>query len=267
MAAIALHLTFLCAVMVLTRGVATAEMSELRAKAAAVDLVRMKMGFDSSHQLRATRREDWEDDLFRLQVKIKGQIAKAAYFFEVTESGYFVLSPEEAVYVSTADGERLWTVAVPLKGDASYGLYGFPEGETGFRGLVSSARLDVRSEADAEAAALLFFTTVKDPREQTVIFKSRQLKHKVENFFLAKLPEPKADSRSLAWWREFTAAKLSDKLGVKSARTTSGYAVSVTHIRSEDNMRLELARLDLRVSSAGACEVTGTALIYRPSER
>jgi hypothetical protein len=266
MAATTRLLTFLYALAFLPGGLVKAEVDELRAKVAAANLVRSKMGFDASHQLRAIRREDWEDDLFRLQVKIKGQIAKAAYFFEVTESGYFVLSPEEAVLVSTTDGERLWTVAVGVKDEAAYALYGFPDGDAEFRRLVGASRLEVRSENDAETAALLFFTTTRDPRVQTVVFHSRQLKHKIENYFLSKLPEPKADSRSSVWWRGFAAAKLSDHLGVRSARTTGGYAVSITHIRSEDGKQPQVLALRLSVSNAGYCETTGTTVVYRLSE-
>jgi hypothetical protein len=257
-------LTVLCALPFLTAGFAKAEMNELQAKAAATDLVRKKMGFEVSHQLRATRREDWEDDLFRLQVKIKGQIAKAAYFFEITENGYFVLSPDEAVYVNSADGERVWAVAVAMKEGLAYGLYGFPDGDTEFHRLVSSARLDVRSEADAETAALLFFMTVKDPRAQTVVFQAKQLSRKVEDFFTSKLSEAKAQSRSLAWWRGFAAVKATDQLGVKSSRTNDRYTASLTYVRSEDGEHLQLAKMELRVSNAGVCEIAGTKVIYRP---
>ena len=55
-------------------------------------------------------------------MKVKGEIAKAAYFFEVTETGYLVLSPDEAVYVSATDGKRSWVVAVPKKVGSAYGL-------------------------------------------------------------------------------------------------------------------------------------------------
>jgi hypothetical protein len=243
---------------------AKAEMSELRAKGAATELVRKKMGFEASHQLRAIRREDWEDELFRLQVKVRGQIAKAAYFFEIAESGYFVLSPDEAVYVNSADGERIWTVAVPVKDEPAYGLYGFPDGDVEFRKLVTSARLDIRSEADAETAALLFFMTVKDPRGQTIVFQPKQLSRKAEDFFASKLPEAKAQSRSLAWWRGFAAIKATDQLGVKSTRTNNGYTASVAHLRSEDGEHLQLAKMELRVSNAGICEMVSTKAIYRP---
>jgi hypothetical protein len=209
--------TVLCTLPFLTGGVAKAQVNELRAKTAATDLVRKKIGLEASHPLRATRREDWEDELFRLQVKVRGQIAKAAYFFEITESGYFVLSPDEAVYVNSVDGERIWTVAVSMKDEPAYGLYGFPDGDTEFRKLVTSARLDVRSEVDAETAALLFFTTVKDPRGKTIVFHPKQLSRKAEDFFASKLPERKARSRSLAWWRGFAAVKATDQLGVIGA--------------------------------------------------
>jgi hypothetical protein len=246
--------------------VARAEVNEIGARGAAIDFVRTEMGFSSSHQLRATRREDWEDDLFRLQVKIKGQIAKAAYFFMITEEGYFVLSPDEAVLVNSTDGKRLWTVAVAVKDGAPYGLHGFSDGEAEFARLVNGARLQVRSDTEAEVAALLFFTTVKDPQSHTIVFRSSELRHKIEDYFLSKMPEQKAESRATTWWRGFTAAKLAGQIGVRSAETSDGYVVSITLIRAENSDRLKLARLRLRVNATGAPEALDTAVVYGPAE-
>jgi len=242
-------------------GYANGQTDELRAKVVAADLVRKSIGVDSSHQLRATRREDWEDELFRLQVKIKGRIAKAAYFFEVTESGYFVLSPEESVHIATVDGERSWVVAVPTGPGSAYGLYGFPNGENEFLRLAEGARLDIRSETDAEADALLFFTTVKDPRQLTVVFRSRDLKRRVEDYYSSRLPEPKAENQAASWWRGFLTAKLGDRLGVKSNAAGDGFEVTLSHIRADKN-RLGLAISNLRVSKAGACEVIRTSFLH-----
>lgn len=258
--------TFLCAVSLLTAGFSRAEINESRAQTAAMDLVRKKMGLEPSHQLRATRKEDWEDDLFRLQVKIKGKIAKAAYFYEVTENGYFVLSPDEAVYVNSADGERIWTVAVPVRDEPPYGLYGFPDGAAEFCRLVRSTRLDVHTEADAETAALLFFTTVKDPRQQSVVFGAMQVRHRVEDYWMSKLPEAKAEARSSAWWRGFGATRSGTQLGVKATRAGDGYNASITYISSDDGRHPQLSSMEVRISGIGACDVVSTKVIYRPRE-
>jgi hypothetical protein len=197
-------------------------------------------------------------------VKIKGQIAKAAYLFEITETGFFVLSPDEAILVTSTDGERLWTVAVSVKENDPYGLYGFPNGAAEFQQLVKSARLEVSSGADAEVLAFLFFTTVKDPHSQTVASRSQKLRHMVEDYYLSKLPEPKAESQSSAWWRSFSAAKLTNQLGLKSSGTSNGYTASIAHVRSEGGKPLQLAALDLKINRNGTCEVTGTRIIYSP---
>jgi hypothetical protein len=257
---------FLCGLSILMAGAARAEMNECRARTSAMDFVRKKMGLEPSHQLRATRREDLEDDLFRLQVKVKGQIAKAAYFYEVTENGYFVLSPDEAVYVNSADGERMWMVAVPIGEEPPYGLYGFPDGAAEFCRLVRSARLDIRADADAETAALLFFTTVKDPRRQNIVFGAMQLRHRIEDYWTSRLPETKAESRSSAWWRGFGATKSGSQLGVKVTRAGDGYDASVTFISSDGGKYPQLTSLAVRVSGIGACDVVGTKVVYRPRE-
>jgi len=255
----------LMALVALVGAFGSEQTSECTAKAAARDLVRRTMAWDSSHQLRATRREDWEDDLFGLQVKVKGNIAKAAYFFEVTETGYFVLSPDEAVYVDTMDGRRYWVVAVSKKVGEAHGLYGFPRAAAEFRTLASDSHLAVQSEADAKATALLFCETVKDPRGLMLVFHSRQLKRRVEDFFLSKLPESKAERRSRTWWRGLTTRKRAPKLGV--AVTTSGedYTVTVPLIRSHDGETLQLLVLALTVRSTGACTETGAKVLYASS--
>lgn len=243
-------------------GLVNAQIDELRAKVEATELVRKTIGADASHQFRATRREDWEDTLFHLQIKIKGRIAKAAYFFEVTESGYFVLSPKESVHVSTVDGERFWVVAVATSAGSVYGLHGFSNGEAEFRRLMAEARLSVRSEADAEADALLCFATIKDPRQQTLVFRSRDLRRKVEDYFASRLQEQKADNQVNGWWRGFLEAKLGGRLGVRSHRVGDGYEVAISHTRA-DNNRIGLAVSNLRVSRTGACDVIGTSQMYR----
>ena len=159
-------------------------------------------------------------------------------------------------------GSVFWVVAVATSAGSAYGLYGFPNGETEFRRLVSETRLSVRAEADAEADALLCFATVKDPRQQTLVFRSRDLRRKVEDYFAFRLPESKADNQVTGWWRGFLAAKLGGRLGVTSHRVGDGYEVAIAHTRA-DNKRIGLAVSNLRVSETGACEVIGTSLLYR----
>jgi len=250
------------AAMLITASVAKGEMDEVRAKVAALEVVRRYLGVDSTHQLRAMRMEDWEDDLFRLQIKVKGRIAKAAFFFEVTETGYFVLSPDEAVHIISNDGQRAWVVAVQARDGTAYGLNGFANAETEFGMLIRGAGLDVRVEADAEAAALLFYMMVRDPRGQSLVFSSRELKRKAEEFFGARLPDAKADSQTSDWWRGFVKAKLGSQIGLKSIKTSTGFDVFITSIRTEDKS-LELVKIGLRVNREGLCEPIGTTRIYR----
>ena len=158
-------------------GIANGETDEFSARLRAAQAVREAMDFEPTHLLRATRKANWEDDLFHLQEKVKGHFAKAVYFFEVTEDGYFILSPEEVVHVGSFDGYSRWTVAVARSDGEVIGLYGFSDPELGYQQLVRHSRLSVRSEADAESAALLFYTTVRDPTGRTTTFSSWQLWH------------------------------------------------------------------------------------------
>src|SRR5271155_3635933 len=92
-----------------------------KAKAA----VRSAMQFPSTHFLRAVRDENMEEDLFSFQAKIKGRIAKFAYFYEVIENGFEIVSPEEVISHGSVDGTRKWLIAVSRQTGTVYGLLGF----------------------------------------------------------------------------------------------------------------------------------------------
>ena len=70
--------------------------------------------------------------MFSFQLKIKGKIAKFAYFYEVTESGYEIVSPDEVLVHSSTDGTRKWFVAVSRQSGTTYGLFGFEKAAEGF---------------------------------------------------------------------------------------------------------------------------------------
>jgi hypothetical protein len=101
-------------------GVSQGQISEQQAKAIAEVATRTAAKYSESHLLRAHRREDIEDNLFRFQRKPKGQIEKAAYFYELSDEGYYVLSPSEAVYVDAADGHVVRLIAISTRSGEAY---------------------------------------------------------------------------------------------------------------------------------------------------
>lgn len=239
-----------------------AQSDEIGARATAMELVRKAEGFEASHPLRATRREDWEDDLFGLQVRVQGRIAKAAFFFEVTQTGYFVLSPNEAVYVGSDDGIRIWIVAVASQSGEPIGLFGFPNPEDGFRELTSLSQLRIDSADDAKRAALLYFATVQDPGAKTLVSHALDLKHQVEDFFFARLPEAQAQTAASRWWSGFQKGKPT-ALGSAAEPSENSYRVSTTRLVSQDRNTLELVELSYQVSASGVCEQTGRKTRFR----
>jgi hypothetical protein len=108
------------------------EITEVAARQSACGYVRSRLSLGGDHFLRATRREDLEDDLFAAQVKVRGQIHKAAFFFEVTDTGYEIRSSEEAIFHSSVDGVGRWYVAVDALSGSLYGLDGFDEPQKDF---------------------------------------------------------------------------------------------------------------------------------------
>ena len=103
--------SFLILVLLLLTGVVCqGQVSEQQAKEKAATATRREENYPESHLLRAHRREDLEDDLFRAQIKVLGRIAKAAYFYELTNEGSFVLSPDElwTLFLRTVTSVVLW---------------------------------------------------------------------------------------------------------------------------------------------------------------
>jgi hypothetical protein len=215
------------------------------------------MSLKESHLLRPTRREDWEDHLFALQVKVFAQIAKAAYIFEVTETGHFVLSPEEAVYVVSSDGYFRSVVAVSRQTGETFELYGLPDPTSGFQKLAKYSRLAVSTPSEAKNAALLFYELTQNPGLGRVVFSKRNLRRAVEDSYLARMPETKAERSASRWWRRFEKARVEVPFGMKTTRDSkSGFEVSVlttTYVRDEG---IELIALSIGVDRKGLCSIT-----------
>lgn len=223
---------------------------ERTAERAAADLVRQHMRLPESQPLRVTRREDWEDALFATQIRVQGRIAKAAYFFEITEDGYFVTSPHEAIVVSTMDGGRVWVVAVARSDNEAVGLYGMARPNEGFRQMAEAAKLSVRTPADAERLAALYFSVVLDPRDQLLALGPLELRHRAEHYYHSKLPEKQARVRADRWIRRIRKELSSLQLGLTTKEDGGAFAVSIAHLGlgKED---LELNHLLVKVTAIG----------------
>lgn len=239
-----------------------AQVNEVQAKVMAADAVKSALKFNESKLLRVHRREDLEDDLFGLQIKIIGKIAKAAFFYEVSENGYFVVSSENAVSVNSVDGSLKWLVAISTKTGQPYHLYGFENAFLEFNRLAKDAGLQIASEADAVQYAFLFNKLVNDLDESKLVLSLRQMKHKAEDYYFAKYSEPVANKLFKARWSGFLSHKHQIKPGASSKKAKDGYNVTFTFLTSKDGKSLQLQACDLTIFPTGAESLVAIRAIY-----
>ncbi len=215
----------------LTPAVSSAQVGELAAKEIAANYVRELTSQDASDPLRVSRREDWEDDLFSIQLRIVGRIAKAAYFFEVTTDGTYVLSPDKAITVTTSHGTRRYVVAVSTSTGEAFALYGLPHPEIGFQMLAVRSNLRIESDYDARNFAWLFFATVHDPTDTQIVYTVRHLRRKVEDRYYS-VAGAKTERIATKWWRRFKKSTMPVPWWVSASRMNdgTGFDRSVTYL-------------------------------------
>lgn len=238
-----------------------AQIGEPQAKALAETEVRRYLTLPDSTPLRLHRREDLEDDLFGFQIKILGKIARAAYFYEVTDSGFYVVTPNEAIALTSSDGYRKWLIAVSTKTGQTYDLYGFKEAQAAFNRLAQDASLQLSNETVAETYSYFFYTVIEDLAEKRVVFNERYLRHEVEDYYFGYNPEGKARTLYEKWWRGFSNQKQDYKFGTNAQKTPDGFSSTLTTITFKDtNIQFQLWRL--LISPTGILRNTGVQDIY-----
>lgn len=238
------------------------QVNEQQAKTTAETATRVDGNYPESKLLRAHRREDLEDDLFRFQIKPQGKIIKAAYFFEVSSEGYFVLSPSEAVYVDSEDGHVVQLVAVSTRSGQAYLLFGFKNAAREFNRLVRDAGVRISSTQDAEIYARFCFTVINDPSSSRLIYDQRQLKHRVEDYFFSNYAEKKAEDSYNKWWSGFSSAHLKVPFDTLVAKSALGYETAVAAINGSPNRIPQLDVLTLEISTDGICEMKSARTLY-----
>lgn len=238
-----------------------AQVDELQAKSLADAAARKQLNLSESKLLRVHRREDLEDDLFYHQRKIRGKIAKAAYFYEITENGEFVISPDEAITVTTQDGVRKWLVAISVKDGQSYALYGFKDKEAAFDNLARDSSLNVDSEIDARLYSYFYFKVVKDLFDKRLVFSSRQLRHEVEDYYSYHYPEAKAEGLYKSWWKNYSSKKQAVNFGANAQKVSDKFAVTMTSLDGL-NKNPQLNLWELRITLEGNVQDVNMKPIY-----
>jgi hypothetical protein len=210
------------------------------------------MNYPKDRFLRATRREDFEDDLFAAQVKIRGQIHKAAMFFEVTETGYEVRSPDEALFHSGADGVGRWYVAVDPSSGSGFGLNGFVDPMNDFNRLAAFAQIQLTSEDAVKAWASFYLTVSVGNSYGTFLAQPVDLRRQVEDIAESYAATRKHDFVPTRWLEDLKRKGVKPQFGVRLQREGDRFYSQIDSVAISDERRPVLEELQFVVSSRGA---------------
>jgi hypothetical protein len=227
------------------------EVTETTAKQHALQYVRSCLKVGADHFLRASRREDLEDDLFAAQAKVRGQIRKSAFFFEVTETGYEIRSPEEAVFHSSVDGAGRWYVAVNTTSGELYGLGGFADAGQAFNNLASNAKVALDSDESARNWANFYLTVVVAGAEGSFIMRRKDLERQVEDVAEAYKSSRKRTFTPKHWLQDLQKSGAEPSFGVGVRPDDGRYQIQVDAVATSDDRMPILQRLNFDISPQG----------------
>ncbi|MDX6612311.1 MAG: hypothetical protein QOD75_1497 [Blastocatellia bacterium] len=238
------------------------QVSDQQAKSIAEEATRLATDHGKTWPLRLLRREDLEDDLFRFQLTINGKLQKAAYFYEITNEGYFVLSPNERIHVSSEDGHFVKLVAVSVATGEPYLLFGFKNAALEFNRLVKEARLIISSAGDARRHVRFCFVAISDLGADRLIFSRMLLKHEVEDYFFYHYPEKKAERLYQKWWSGFSSSKLRVPFARGASKNNLGYEAKMAAITGSPQRTPLLEVWTWQISPEGFCQIKSVTTIY-----
>jgi hypothetical protein len=240
------------------RIVNASKITEVTARQRVFEYVRSHLSLGSDHFLRGSRREDLEDDLFATQGKVRGQIHKAAFLFEVTETGYEIRSPEEAIFHSSVDGTGRWYVAVDALSGGLYGLGGFDQAEQDFNRLASDAKIFLASEETVRNWATFYLTVVVGKSLGVFITRQADLERQVEDIAEAYNSSRKQPFAPRRWLQDLEKSGIRPHVGVRVCPENGGFQVQVDTVATSGDRMPVLQRLRFDVSSRGI--ITGRSL-------
>lgn len=240
-----------------------AQLTEENTKQRVCEFVRANARLEPDHFLRATRHEDIEDQLFVAQIKINGQIRKAAQFYEITETGYEVASPAKAVLHSSTDGQRSWQVAIdPISGSV-FGLGGFGTGGQGsFNDLVLMARVRIDTEDMAVNWAIFYVQTALQEKAGSLVTSDVNLKRRVEDMVEAYRLSRKRPLTAKQWIDDLAKSKATLVYGIKATREPGGFLVLGDSLAASGTHEPQLVRLSFRVAEDGRISDTSMKPLF-----
>ena len=229
-----------------------AQMTEENAKQRVFEFVRAKAGLEPDHFLRAARNEDLEDQLFSAQMKIAGQIRKAAQFYRVTETGYEVAPPEKAVFHTSTDGQRSWQVAIDPVAGTVVGVGGFgTESRESFNDLALLARVRIDTDDTALNWAVFYVHTALQEKAGTLVTSAVDLRRRVEDVVEAYRLSRKRPISAKQWIDDLAKSKTTLIYGMKAMREADGFRVLGDSLAATETHEPQLVRLSFHIAGDG----------------
>ncbi|MBY0507024.1 MAG: hypothetical protein K2X03_24115 [Bryobacteraceae bacterium] len=215
--------------------------------------VRNQRGLSGDRFLRAIRHEDVEEQVFDVQPKRPGSIAKTIRIFEVTDDGWEVISKNEALLHRSTAPLRLY-VAEDVATGTFFGLGGFELGRTDFNRLAASIGVEI-SSPDVASAWVNFYLEVGLAQDYGfVITSARDLRRRVEDLAEAYSVSREGQLLPDAWLRNLRAHGVQPLPGIRIERGSSGFRATADMLAaSGDRKRMPiLSRVKFGISQAGA---------------
>ena len=229
----------------------------------ACDYVRANAGLDAGQFLRAARREDFEDEIFAAQVKIQGHIHKAALIYEITETGYEVRSPDEAVLHSSVDGVGHWYVALDPSSEKLYGLGGFNDSPKEFNRLATDAGIQVRSNEAAKAWVSFYLRVTANRLPDAYLLKPSDLPRHVEDIAEAYQSSRSKTLVPTQWLLELKKNGITPVFGIQVRRDGgTAFQAQVDTVTNTDTRMPTLQRLVFRLSPQGVMNPQSSVTLF-----
>lgn len=216
--------------------------------------------------LRYTRDEDFEDEIFSLQVKDYKNPAKAAYVFRVKNTGTFI-TPSNEVLVIQSTGDDSKVVAVSKNTGKVFALDGCNDKERNFQDLITQAKIQINSVSEAESFGHLYYKLVHDCDLRRIIYNSRQFKHEVENYFFGKFNKSQAEVELKKWAKAFKKLDKDARLGLTAQKVKNSYSVSITFISGFINEVPKLEKITILVNESGIYQTLDPVILFPANKK
>jgi hypothetical protein len=222
-----LHTEFLGPVFIIstTSAPALAELDDLAARHVARECVAKRTG-NVGHCMKTRRKEEWEEDLFRLRlVKVlQGKLNEDLFIYEVVDVGCYRLE-DSSLMIETIDHPGTWGyVAVNKRTEKTYRLWSDQDATSEFNRLIVDLGVSATDDSAARGMALLYRQIVSGPYKGNTVYSDLEIKRLAEDSFDGAYLGKDSSQRFSKWWTRFKKTK-EISYREETKKTPKGYEV------------------------------------------